>query len=591
VEGQPQQEALLIPELPSGTIYGKHEILQRLAIGGMAEIYLARVRGTAGFEKLVVLKRILPHFAIDPRFVQMFLGEARLAAALQHPNIADVYDVGQEGGSYYFTMEFVHGQDLRTIRGAVRKLRQGVPLQITLAIIHGALSALDYAHSKTGPDGRPLGLVHRDVSTSNVMISYDGAVKLLDFGIARASTQSSAYRTETGTLKGKIPYMSPEQCKGAPVDARSDLWSLGVVLYELTVGQRPFRGESDFAIMDQIVNKGARSPGEVLPGYPADLEAIVMKALARDVNARYANAEEMLHDLEQAISTRGPWVSPKHLGKYMRQLFTDRIAAWENAQLAGLTLAQHVIEPITSPSHGHVTPSSQAGLATPRPSQVTAAAAPEIVGIPPSFVARPTPTSIPVAPPMATGPNPALRPATANTLPDNPHTMTFPTSTQVAPRSRGALRVLVIGGVAAILVAAVAIVAMGGGKSTSESAPSETIQLRENAPPAASAPPASAPAPAAASAPPASAPPPAAPAAAPSASETTSAAPPAKAPSAPTASSEPSVKAEKPALPSKKQPTAKTVTKPPVKGKAQKQPDGKTSKEEKWSQDSFSLPQ
>ena len=173
-------------ELTPGEALGKYEILRKLAVGGMAEIYLARIRGNAGFEKVVVLKRILPQVAEDPTFVQMFLEEARLAATLNHPNIAHVYDVGEVDGQHFFTMEFVHGQDVRSIRHEMKKRTEAVPLPISLAIVHGTAAALHYAHERTGPDGKLLGLVHRDVSASNVMVSYDGAIKLLEFGIARA---------------------------------------------------------------------------------------------------------------------------------------------------------------------------------------------------------------------------------------------------------------------------------------------------------------------------------------------------------------------------------------------------------------------
>ena len=174
-------------EIPRGTTLGKYEILRKIATGGMAEIYLACVRGQAGFEKVVVLKRILPHFAADPKFVQMFLDEARLAATLRHPNIGDVYDVGEVDGTLFFTMEYIHGQDVRSIRVAARKRNERVPLAVALAIVQGTASALQCAHQKTSADGRALGLVHRDVSASNVIVSYDGAIKLLDFGIARAN--------------------------------------------------------------------------------------------------------------------------------------------------------------------------------------------------------------------------------------------------------------------------------------------------------------------------------------------------------------------------------------------------------------------
>jgi serine/threonine protein kinase len=335
-------------ELPRGSVVGKYEIMRRLAVGGMAEIYLARVTGAAGFEKLVVLKRILPSVAEDPTFVSMFLDEAKLAATLRHPNIADVYDVGEADGTYFFTMEYVYGQDVRAVRHETRKHSEPIPLAIALAIVHGAASALDHAHEKVGPDGKRLELVHRDVSASNIMVSYDGAVKLLDFGIARAA--SSTHKTQTGTLKGKIPYMSPEQCKGLPLDRRSDLFSLGVVLYELTVGKRPFRGDSDFAVMDQIVYQGAKPPSEVVSGYPPELEAIVMKLLARGPSMRYATGEELLRDLDELIAKHGLWMSARAIGKYMRTLFADKIAAWEQAEQEGVPFAQHVVQSITSQS-------------------------------------------------------------------------------------------------------------------------------------------------------------------------------------------------------------------------------------------------
>ncbi|HTR54395.1 MAG TPA: serine/threonine-protein kinase [Kofleriaceae bacterium] len=333
--------------LDGGTHLGKYEVLRKLATGGMAEIYLARARGTAGFEKLVVLKRILPSVAADPTFVQMFLDEARLAATLQHPNIADVYDVGEADGSYFFTMEFVHGEDARMIRIACAKAGTRVPRGVALAIVHGTASALAYAHDKTGPGG-PLGLVHRDVSSSNVLISFDGAVKLVDFGIARATSRQ--HKTRTGTIKGKIPYMSPEQCQNHSLDRRSDLFSLGVVLFELTLGRRPFRGDSDFAILDQIINRGAPNPKMFDPDYPPALEAIVMKLLDRDRDKRYQDAHEVIADLEQFVSSTGAWTSPTSLGKYMRDLFADKMTAWKEAAASGTSLGDHVAETITSES-------------------------------------------------------------------------------------------------------------------------------------------------------------------------------------------------------------------------------------------------
>ncbi len=342
-------------DLEPGTSLGKYEVLRKLATGGMAEIYLARVRGTAGFEKMTVIKRILPHIAQDPQFVQMFLDEARLAATLQHPNIADVYDVGEhDRGEVFYAMEYVHGQDVRGLRWAARKRDEQIPLAISLAIIHGTASALDYAHDKRGPDGQPLGLVHRDISSSNIMISYDGAVKLLDFGIARATNQRQ--KTQTGTLKGKIPYMSPEQCRSGALDRRSDLFSLGTVMFEITTGRRPFRGQGDFDIMEQIVHHGAPRPSAIVNGYPLELEAIVMKLLAREREDRYQSAEDMLHDLDGFLGTHKLWASTKVVGKYMRQLFAERVEAWDSAREGnGIPVS---LTPITGSARDLRTPSS-----------------------------------------------------------------------------------------------------------------------------------------------------------------------------------------------------------------------------------------
>jgi serine/threonine protein kinase len=363
-------------EIPRGTTLGKYEIVRKIATGGMAEIYLACVRGQAGFEKVVVLKRILPHFAADPKFVQMFLDEARLAATLRHPNIADVYDVGEVDGTLFFTMEYIHGQDVRSIRVAARKRNEMIPLDVSLAIVQGTAAALQCAHQKTGADGRALELVHRDVSASNVIVSYDGAIKLLDFGIARANDRQ--HKTQTGTLKGKAPYMSPEQCRGQRLDRRSDLFSLGVMMFELTVGRRPFRGDNDFTIMEQIVHGEAPAPSSIIAGYPPELEAIVGKLLAREPAARYATAEDMLHDLEPTLAQHRLWASSNTIRKYMRVAFADRVDAWERASNEGVSLEDYVGEAITSPSRKSalVTPPSVFPAVTMGPSSARLAAAP-----------------------------------------------------------------------------------------------------------------------------------------------------------------------------------------------------------------------
>ena len=194
----------------------------------MAEIYLAKARGIEGFEKLVVLKRILPQHADSEDFIRMFLDEARLAATLHHPNIAQTYDIGTEGGSYFFTMEYVHGEDMRNILKTCARTRKGLPLDHSITMVLGTAAGLHHAHEKLASDGSPLNIVHRDVSPSNVLVTYDGAVKVVDFGIAKAATHRAESRV--GSLKGKIAYMSPEQCRGEKLDRRSDVFAIGILL-------------------------------------------------------------------------------------------------------------------------------------------------------------------------------------------------------------------------------------------------------------------------------------------------------------------------------------------------------------------------
>ena len=272
------------PQRPEATRLGSYEILRKLARGGMAELFLARTNGPEGFEKLVVLKKILPTFAENPKFVRLFLDEAKLAATLDHPHIAHVYDMGKVEGNYFFTMEYVHGQDVRAMLRRTVRQEQLFPLDHTVQIVHAIASALHYAHERRKPDGSLLDIVHRDVSPSNILVSYDGAIKLVDFGVAKAAT--SSVKTRTGTLKGKIAYMSPEQAKGGAVDRRSDVFSLGIVLWELLTTQRLFRTDNDLATIQLIINSKPPPPRTLRPECPVELERIVLKALAADPEQR-----------------------------------------------------------------------------------------------------------------------------------------------------------------------------------------------------------------------------------------------------------------------------------------------------------------
>lgn len=304
---------------------GKYELLSRLGVGGMAELFIARTTAQHGFEKLVALKRILASHADDDQFIQMLLAEARLAATLHHPNIAQVYDVGEVDGTYFFTMEYVFGQDLRKLVRAVQGRGVWLAPELILQIIIGTASGLHYAHEKEGSDGELLGLVHRDVSPSNILVSHDGGVKLVDFGIARISAMQS--NTAAGALKGKVPYMSPEQCRGEPLDRRSDIFSLGIMLWELTTRRRLFAGENDVAIAGKICNVDAPRPSTLVADYPPGLEAIVLKALARDRNARYSTAQELQLDLEEYARDQRLLLSSARLAAFMGDLFADQIKA------------------------------------------------------------------------------------------------------------------------------------------------------------------------------------------------------------------------------------------------------------------------
>lgn len=308
------------------TRLGKYEILSPLAAGGMARIYIGRTTGIGSFERHVVLKLITPERANDVTAVQMFLDEARLAASLNHQNVAQVFEVGQEHGIHYLAMEYVHGQDMRGLLAKAGADGTRVPLDLALAIVTGAAAGLHHAHERRGNDGVPLGIVHRDVSPSNIMIGYDGSVKLLDFGIAKATMRS--VETQSGIIKGKFAYMAPEQCRGRAVDPRSDVFSLGIILYEATTQHRCFRADNDFDTMHRIVTGDVVRPSRVIAGYPAALEAIVMKALAVDANQRYQSAGALLEAIESFAVNARMSLSTMSLGRFMRDMFGDQPEPW-----------------------------------------------------------------------------------------------------------------------------------------------------------------------------------------------------------------------------------------------------------------------
>ena len=307
-------------ELPQGTRLGRYVLQRRIARGGMAELYLAQVHGVEGFEKLVAIKLVLPHVADDPTFVEMFLDEARLAARLDHPNIVQVLDLGVADGEHFMAMEYVHGRDVKQLLTTASD-HGGLSLGGALTIVAEACAGLHHAHELTDEHGQPLGVVHRDVSPSNLIVRYDGEVKVVDFGIAKAANHSSV--TRTGALKGKAGYMSPEQCRGGIIDRRSDIFGLGILLFEATTCLRLFFGDNDFAVMNRIIDCDYERPRTLIPDYPARLEAIVTRALAKDPADRFPTAWAMRQAIEDFALAEGIRLSTAELAARMRELFGE----------------------------------------------------------------------------------------------------------------------------------------------------------------------------------------------------------------------------------------------------------------------------
>jgi serine/threonine-protein kinase len=311
----------------------------RLSAGGMAELFLALQRSSLGFEKLVVLKRILPHRSTDSAFVEMFLREARIAATLTHPNVVQTFDAGELEGTYFIVMEHVHGEDLRTVLSAVKSSgKQALPLEHALHVALGMCSGLAYVHEKRDLFGNELGIVHCDVSTRNVVVSFAGDVKIVDFGIATTDLDEGSL---PGRVKGKARFMSPEQAAGEALDARADIFSTGVVLFELTTGARLFQGASDLPTLRSMHKQGYPRPSELVAGYPPGLEQIVQRALQKQRAERYPSARAMQSDLEAFIRSEGVSVSSIEVATFMRSLFERKLASQTETlrELKGLAAA------------------------------------------------------------------------------------------------------------------------------------------------------------------------------------------------------------------------------------------------------------
>jgi serine/threonine protein kinase len=299
--------------------FGPYKLVDRVAVGGMAEVFKAKRTGVEGFEKVVAVKRILPHLSDNKEFLDMFVDEAKMVAGLTHPNIVHIFDLGKIEASYYIAMEYVHGRDLRTIQKRAREKGLRMPLDLSLRVVSQVCAALEYAHRKKDERGRPMEIVHRDVSPQNILISFEGEVKLVDFGIAKAATKASS--TDRGALRGKILYMSPEQAWGRPIDRRSDVFSLGIVLYELVTDTKPFLATgTEVTILELVRQCLVTPPREINARVPEALDRVIMKALAREPDDRYEDAGQMQRGLERILRERPP-VSARDLARFLELLF------------------------------------------------------------------------------------------------------------------------------------------------------------------------------------------------------------------------------------------------------------------------------
>ncbi len=293
-------------------MFGRYLLLDKVAAGGMAEVWRAKFSGEGNFQKIIAIKKILPHVSEDEDFITMFTDEANITSTMNHANIGQVSEFSKVGDTYYISMEYVSGRDLKSVWSWSKARGQIMPVELSAYIVSKMCDGLDYAHGR--------GVVHRDISPQNVLLSWEGDVKVIDFGIAKATEKSG--KTRPGTLKGKFAYMAPEQIRGLPLDGRSDIFAIGVCLYELVTGQRGFQAESEFSLLEMVRNVEIRPPSLLNQTLPAELERIIYKALAKDRDQRYLTASDMSVDLQQFMLQRGRPPQPRDLAAFLRENFT-----------------------------------------------------------------------------------------------------------------------------------------------------------------------------------------------------------------------------------------------------------------------------
>ena len=314
----------MLDDVSPGQVLGRYELLMPVARGGMASVWAARLKGSRGFQKLVAIKTMLPGLIDDPSFERMFLDEASLASQVRHPHVIEIMDLGEQDRILYLVMEWVNGEALSIIM-KYAAIRGGIPLPIAVHIATQACRGLHAAHELREENGVLVGLVHRDVSPQNVLVTFDGVVKIVDFGVAKATARLDT-QTEAGQLKGKIAYMSPEQLRGEKIDRRTDVFAMGILLYMMTTGKHPFRGDDQAQTIARISSdEPAILPGSLVTGYPAGLEAVVMQALAKDSAKRYPSANDMLLGLTRALPSAMRESTDEEVAEFMRRLLPDRV--------------------------------------------------------------------------------------------------------------------------------------------------------------------------------------------------------------------------------------------------------------------------
>ena len=301
---------------------GRYNLLALLATGGMAEIHLARQAGIKGFERLVVVKKILPHLAVEESFLEMFFDEARIASLLNHPNIVQIYDLGQEGDDYFMAMEYLEGESLSFLEREARKKQRHMGPALAAGIIAQVSDGLEYAHAFKNHDGQTMNIVHRDVSPQNIIVLFSGGVKLVDFGIAKAASQM--HKTRAGSLKGKLSYLAPEQCLGKAVDNRTDIFSLGIVLWELLTRRRLFKRDSEGATLNAVMNEEIPQIRTVRPQVPVSLEAVAMRALRKDPGERFQTAGEMGAALRDYLLKTGEAAGTAEIAAFINGALGER---------------------------------------------------------------------------------------------------------------------------------------------------------------------------------------------------------------------------------------------------------------------------